>query len=319
MSGPGSAARAETAPKKDLGSAIKELERRKLDDILTAEEVATLTGSSVQTVYNWCNRSERPLRHEKPGREYRIRVEDLIEFLRARTFRPRDVKQEEGGEAGGRAEAERQSSHLARTHAPRPRHDAPEEVRTSTPGGDVPLALAEGRPIRIEVEPERADLLDAIRDPADARRVVRAAFELALETLRWRRAALTLKAASGAADIGWAGDARRAMEGQEARLLARSSGIEPQVVEMLLLALQESGEPRGGAENTRAYITLVDTAAAGGNQGEPWAANAKPVGDEDAQRLAALDVTTETLRRTFEAWAVSAASDGVEAEPRGEG
>ncbi len=301
-------------PKKDLPTVVRELERRKADDILTADEVATLTGSSLQTVYNWCNRKERPLKHEKPGRDYRIRVEDLIEFLRARTFRPRDVKQDEGGGAAGGAGVETRAAHLARTHAPRHRPDALAEVRTSTPTEHSTLALAEGRPISIEVEPERADLLEAIRDPADARRVVRAAFELALETLLWRRAALTMKAASEAADIGWAGEARRALEGQEARLLERSAGIEPQVVEMLLLALQESGEARGAEENTRAYITLVETATAGGNASEPWAANAKPVDDDDAQRLAALDVTAETLRRAFETWGGAAEAGGDPAE-----
>lgn len=315
MSGSGSAARAETAPKKDLSAVVRELERRKADDILTAEEVATLTGSSLQTVYNWCNRKERPLKHEKPGREYRIRVEDLSEFLRAKTFRPRDVRRGEGDEGVEVAAVEGRAERIAAFRPPAPRPGSFAEVWTFTPAGQVELTAAAERPITIEVEPERADLLTAIKEPADARRAARAVFELALEALRWRRAALTMKAAEAASDRKWAAGASRELEGQAGRLLERSSGIEPEVVEMLLLALQESAEPGRAEENTRAHITLISTAAACG-EAAPTVEGGELLDEDERQRLAALDVTTETLRNVFDTWA--AAVDGA-AEAGGAG
>jgi excisionase family DNA binding protein len=50
-------------------------------ELLTPDEAAAEAGKSRQTIYNWINNKKNPLKASKPGREWRIRRGDLIEYM----------------------------------------------------------------------------------------------------------------------------------------------------------------------------------------------------------------------------------------------
>jgi hypothetical protein len=198
---------------------LADLRGRDPEEILTTLQVVEITGVTQQTVFNWIKRKESPLVASKPGREWRIRVGDLIDFLSRKALRD-----------GDRAEAE--------------------VVTTATTVAERGQAIAAAHAPTIFLRFDDAPAATgATESEAGSSNTLQNAFDTAARLLdlaglgqRWRRAVLTLAAATESGDVDWQRECRESVERLQTDLLRASGLITERMLTLFRYAADEAIE-----------------------------------------------------------------------------
>ena len=204
---------------KSVAAILEALEGRDPREILTAIQVAEIAGVTQQTVFNWIKRQQNKLVATKPGREWQIKVSDLRDFIKSRSFREGEVSAE-----GADVRTQTDTSSAPRT--------SPISLRL------LPTAMQDGD----ATTPEGA-ASNALPTPAE---VLARLLDLAAISLQWRRAALTHETAVRGGGEDWQAESAADLKRLEDDLLRACGMISDRGLSLFRFAAEDVIEGLGG-------------------------------------------------------------------------